>query len=149
MAETSSTLGCFPAFIVALLLGFGLFVGVRQETVMPPPEVVVVPAQSESANGMESLTIIESVEAQTSAGVPASISLMVSGYQPDGCKFPVQVEQQRAGNSVTVKIYRNVPKNVMCTMELNPYNDTISLDRTFESGTYTVNVNGTVIEVKV
>ena len=71
------------------------------------------------------------------------------GYQPDGCKFPVQVEQTRSGDSVTVKIYRIVPTDVMCTMDLNPYDDTITLDGTFESGTYTVDVNGTVVVVKV
>jgi len=34
-------------------------------------------------------------------------------------------------------------------MDLNPYNDTITLDGTFASGDYTVDVNGTVVQVKV
>ena len=103
----------------------------------------------EVVDGVQSMTIIEKVETQVSSSVPASVTMQISGYHPDGCKFPAQVEQTRLGDTVTVKIFRIVPKGVMCTMDLNPYNDTITLDGTFDSGTYTVDVNGTVVVVKV
>ncbi|MBI1279896.1 MAG: hypothetical protein GC179_17345 [Anaerolineaceae bacterium] len=150
----SSMFGCFPAVLVAVIIGFLLFVGIRQEpAVMPsaPMEGVVVTAQAQTDGtaGRQSLTVIEKIETSVSASVPATVTLQVSGYQPDGCKFPVQVQQTRADKQVTVKIYRVVPVDVMCTMELNPYNDTITLDGTFESGDYTIDVNGTVVQVKV
>lgn len=150
----SSWLGCFPAVLVALILGFLAFLGARQSASFVEP-IAPVEAQAQQAvigtavEGVQSLTIIEKVETQVSASVPATITLQVSGYHPDGCKFPVQVEQSRAADKVTVKIFRIVPTDVMCTMELNPYSDTITLDGTFDSGTYSVDVNGTVIEVKV
>jgi hypothetical protein len=149
----SGMFGCFPAVMVAMILGFLLFVGVRQEAVvMPPVEAITVTAQAAPDSGTEgrqSLTVIEQIETTVSASMPATITMQVRGYHPDGCKFPVQVEQTRAGSTVTVKIYRIVPVDVMCTMELNPYNETITLDGTFESGDYTVDVNGTVVQVKV
>ena len=149
----TSMLGCFPAVLVALIVGFLTFLGARQSASFMP--VAPVEAQAQQAvvgtavEGVQSLTIIEKVETQVSASVPATITLQVSGYHPDGCKFPVQVEQTRAADKVTVKIFRIVPTDVMCTMDLNPYSDTITLDGTFDSGTYSVDVNGTVVVVKV
>ncbi len=154
--EPNSTMfGCFPAVIVAMIFGFLMFAGVRQGasvSVMPPVEAITVTAQAAPGNtnaGRQSLTVIEKVETTVSASVPASVTLQVSGYQPDGCKFPAQVQQTRVGNDVTVKIFRIVPVDVMCTMQLNPYNDTITLEGTFESGDYTIDVNGTVVVLKV
>ena len=151
----SSMFGCFPAVIVALLFGFLGYMGVQQAAVVPEAAAPVVatavpqPQTGDAPSGRQSLTVIEQVEAEVSAGLPASVQLKVRGYQPDGCKMPVQVEQTRDGNSVTVKIFRIKPFGVMCTMELNPYSDVITLDGTFDKGTYTVDVNGTVITVPV
>ena len=157
MAEEtgSSMFGCFPVVFIAVVIGFLAFLGVRQSAATMVEPAAPVEAQAQQAQtggaveGVESLTIIEKVETQVSANVPATVTLKVSGYHPDGCKFPVQVEQTRNGYKVTVKIFRIVPKDVMCTMDLNPYNDTITLDGTFDSGIYTVDVNGTVVVVRV
>jgi hypothetical protein len=152
MAEqTSSTFGCFPAVLVALFLSFFLIAGVQQGPVeMPATGGIEVTAQAQTeVGGRQSLTVIEQVETQVSNTVPATITLEVSGYHPDGCKFPAQVQQSRVDTQVTVKIYRIVPVDVMCTMDLNPYKDTITLEGTFESGDYTIDVNGTIVQVKV
>ena len=150
---SSSMFGCFPAVIVTVILGFLLFAGVRQEDIAPPTldsDVATAQAAPDDAvGGRQSLTVIEKIETTVSATVPATVTLQISGYQPDGCKFPVQVVQTRVDKTVTVKIFRVVPVNVMCTMELNPYNESITLEGTFESGDYTVDVNGTVVEVKI
>jgi hypothetical protein len=150
----SNMFGCFPLVVFVALLGFLAFAALRPTRVFNVPvtpfEATAEPAQSGgTAEGRQSLTVIEKVETQVSASMPATITMHLMGYQPDGCKFPVQVEQTRSGDSVTVKIFRIVPIDVMCTMDLNPYDDTITLDGTFESGTYTVDVNGTVVVVKV
>ena len=155
-AETGSSMfGCFPVVFIGVAIGFLAFLGVRQSAAAITEPAAPVEAQAQQAQaggaveGVQSLTIIETVETQVSATVPATVTLKVSGYHPDGCKFPAQVEQTHNGDKVTVKIFRIVPKDLICTMELNPYNDTITLDGTFESGTYTVDVNGTVVVVKV
>jgi hypothetical protein len=101
------------------------------------------------ASGSESLTVIETVDAMILESFPVQISLHVTGYQPDGCTFPVQVEQTRDGNTISVKIYRILPPDIMCTMQLVPYDENIRLDGGFESGEYTIDVNGTVVTVKI
>jgi len=155
MNENQNMFGCFPAVLLAFFFGFAAVFGFQSASapVIAEPEIVTVePAEPQAAlpsDGVESLTIVETVTIQVSASLPATVTLHVEGYQPDGCKFPVQVEQTRTDDSVNVKIYRVVPANVMCTMELNPYSDTITLDGTFDSGSYTLDVNGTVLELEV
>ncbi|MBZ0282646.1 MAG: hypothetical protein K8L97_18035 [Anaerolineae bacterium] len=100
-------------------------------------------------NAAQVLTTIDSVDALIMESFPAQIALNVSGAQPDGCEFPVIVEQTRDGNNVTVRIYRELPPDIMCAMILLPYNESIKLDGTFEPGTYQIDVNGTIIEVTV
>ncbi len=69
------------------------------------------------------------------------ISLAIEGEHPDGCDYPVQVDQRRDGNIVHVEIYREVPADVFCPMILQPYQATIQLDGSFTAGSYTINVN--------
>ena len=69
------------------------------------------------------------------------ISLDVEGEHPDGCEYPVIVDQIRRGNTVDVEVYRKVPADVICPMILKPYRDMIRLDGEFEPGNYTINVN--------
>lgn len=122
-----------------LILLFLTIFGVRTEVTEPPPPEAT----------FESLTHIESVEAVVLESAPAQIQLHLSGFQPNGCDFPVVVEQARSGNTVTLKIYRNIPQNIMCAAVLVEYNETITLNGTFEPGTYTIDVNGFVVEVTI
>ena len=137
-------------FIRLLILLFSLFLGVEQEVRPPIPEMT--PTFTPPASGEEtfrSLTVIDSVDALLLESFPVQINLQVSGYQPDGCDFPVQVEQRREGNEVFVDIYRNVPLAVMCPAVLVEYNESIHLEGGFESGTYTIHVNDQTIEVTI
>lgn len=93
-------------------------------------------------------TVIEEVNVRVMESFPVQIVLEVRGYQPDGCDYPVEVAQSRAENTVEVDIFREVPPDVMCTMQLVPYSANIPLGR-FESGTYQINVNGMMLEVTV
>ena len=158
MAEEtgSSMFGCFPVVLIAVIFGFLAFLGVRQGAAtaveaLPPVEAQATVEQANSTQGglVQSFTVIETVETEVSATVPATITLHLKGYQPDGCKLPVAVQQTRSMDKVIVSIYRSKPIGVMCTMDLNPYEDTITLSRPFESGTYTIDVNGTVVIVHV
>lgn len=102
--------------------------------------------RDEMAETVRSYTNIESVDVLVMESSPVQISLAVIGAQPDGCDFPVIVEQFRDGNTITVEIYRNVPINVMCTMMLIPYRETIILEGGFEPGSYTFRINDYVVE---
>ena len=69
------------------------------------------------------------------------INLAVEGEHPDGCDYPVQVDQRRDGNGVRVAIYREIPADVFCPMILQPYKDVIELEGAFAAGDYTIHVN--------
>ena len=130
-----------------IFLGFMAFFGRGGSSDINPPHRDNTGGAQ--ASGSETLTVIENVDAMILESFPAQISLHITGYQPDGCTFPVQVEQTREGNIVSVKIYRILPPDIMCTMQLVPYDENIKLDGSFESGDYTIDVNGTVVDVKI
>ena len=92
---------------------------------------------------------IESVDALLMESAPVQIMLKVKGYQTDGCDMPVQTQQSREGNTVTVQIFRNLPPDMACTMMYTRYESTVKLDGGFEPGTYAIDVNGMVITVKI
>ncbi len=147
--EPENSFGCLSGFFGMILFGFMAFLGFQQSVESPvpiPAEPTIVTTQGDT---FENLTVIESVEALVLESFPYQISLNVIGYQPDGCDFPVQVVQTREGNRVQVKIYRNVPLAVLCTMQLVPYRETIRLDGTFEGGSYVIEVNDKVIELQL
>lgn len=98
-------------------------------------------------NFMQVDTVVESVDVLILESFPMQLDLVVRGYQPDGCEFPVIVEQSREGNLITVHIYRQVPPDVMCTMMLVPYEETIRLDGGFEGGSFEIRVNEFVTTV--
>ncbi|MBI1258698.1 MAG: hypothetical protein GC204_14615 [Chloroflexi bacterium] len=123
--------------IAVFVLIFGL---ARQPQAAPSPD--------ENAFS-RSVTLIENVTANVLPTDPAQIELNVTGYQPNGCEYPVLVDQQREGSRISVSIYRELPADIMCTAMLLDYNDTIHLDGTFAPGTYSVSVNDTQIEVTV
>jgi len=93
------------------------------------------------SDSIKVLTNINSVNVNVMESSPAQISLDVAGEHPDGCQLPVVVNQTRDGNTITLEIYREVPADMMCPMMLNPYEATITLDGTFDSGSYTISVN--------
>lgn len=102
------------------------------------------PDRSDSEDTMQVMTVIEDVQVAILESFPMQISLEITGFQPDGCDVPVIVDETLEDDTVTVEIYRNVPADVMCPMNIVPYEDTIILESTFEGGTITINVNGTV-----
>ena len=108
------------------------------------------PSQTPTDTGERHVqTVIQSVTAQVLATTPAQIELTVTGYQPDGCDFPVQVDQARDGSQISVAIYRVMPADVMCPAILRSYNETIHLSGTYPPGTYHITVNDYSLEVTV
>jgi len=97
------------------------------------------------------MTNINSVTINVMESDPSTISLSVSGEHPDGCDYPVMVDQDRDSerNIITVSIYREVPTDVMCPMMLNPYEADIDLNGDFDSGSYEIRVNGVVENVDI
>jgi inhibitor of cysteine peptidase len=130
------------SILIRLLTAFftAFFMGTSTTVSVPPPD-----AQS-GEETFQSPTHITNVEVIVMESFPMQVRLHITGEQPDGCDFPVIVEQTRDGNTVTVSIYREVPTSVMCPMILLPYDDTISLDGNFEPGDYVFQVNDFIVE---
>jgi inhibitor of cysteine peptidase len=128
-------------FIRLLLTLFAWLVLGTSTSVPPRP-----PASQPGEETFRSPTNITSVDVIVMESFPMQVSLHVTGEQPDGCDYPVIVEQRREGNMVIVDVYREVPLAVMCPMILLPYDDTIRLDGTFEPGDYVFQVNDFIVE---
>ena len=109
--------------------------------------ITYIPESEESM--MRVFHRIDSVDALLMESFPVQIMLQVKGYQTDGCDVPVQTQQSREGNVVTVQIFRELPPDAVCTMIIKDYEANIKLDGGFEPGTYRIDVNGTVITVEI
>ena len=92
------------------------------------------------------MTNIFRVDATVTGG---QLSLAVEGEHPDGCDYPVLVDQSRDGNHVQVEVYREVPADVFCPMILQPYQGTVEIAGNFAAGEYTVQVNSHSQTVKI
>jgi inhibitor of cysteine peptidase len=125
--------------LIRLLMALLYVIGAAM-TAQPP---------TDSEPTIRSYTNILDVDVAVLESFPVQLRLTIKGEQPDGCDYPVVVEQERDGEIVTVDIYRNVPMGVMCPMILITYNETFSLEGGFEAGTYTISVNGYMVEVKI
>ncbi|NWF70276.1 MAG: hypothetical protein HXY40_14415 [Chloroflexi bacterium] len=129
-------------WLIRLLLLSGLLWGCVTgiQTALPPVSAPLTPAP-----GID--TVIESVQPLILEAYPMHLVLQVSGYHPDGCEFPVIVEQAIGGSAITVRIYRQVPIDVMCPAVIVPYQANITVDGTFTGGIYSVTVNGVSTQV--
>jgi hypothetical protein len=124
--------------LIRLLMAFlYLFLGVRSSTEGPPTSI---------GQTFRSETAIYDVQVIVQESLPMRVQLQVRGEHADGCELPVIVTQGRAGNTITVEIYREIPADTFCPMILQPYEDTIPIDGTFEPGSYVFIVNGFVVE---
>jgi len=115
---------------------------IGEDALVSVNDFIINELETQAMSSNKVMTNINTVTVNVMESMPMQISLEVSGEHPDGCDYPVMIDQERDGDTVTLTIYRNVPADVMCPMMLNPYEATIPLDGTFESGSYTITVNG-------
>lgn len=130
--------------IVWLLFAvLALFVGVESDmTGQPPP-----PDNGGDTNRVPIL--IDNVDVFLMESFPVQVSIEVTGTIQDGCDFPVITEVTPSDETtITVAVYREMPMDVMCPMNIQPYQEMIPLG-SFEGGRYTVDVNGTLVTFEV
>lgn len=86
---------------------------------------------------------VENIQIMTLESFPVQIHVLAEGYLPDGCTEVYTVTTEREGNTFNVNISTKRPKDAICTQEIVPFNETISLEvQGLKAGNYTVNVNG-------
>lgn len=81
------------------------------------------------------------------AGRPApgdavAVEVVVEGAFPGLCDELAGVEQERAGNFVTVTVTTRQPREYVCTAVTRPFRFYLVLDGAFEAGSYTLFLNG-------
>jgi len=84
---------------------------------------------------------IEIVDVLLLESFPMQLQLQITGYQSDGCEFPIVEAQYREGNTIEVYIYRNMPLDIMCPMNIVPYEQNITIDGGFYFGDVSIKVN--------
>jgi hypothetical protein len=79
---------------------------------------------------------------------PAQVSVQIKGSLPDPCSSVGAITQRREGNKVTVTV--PVRRGTgLCAQMIQPTTVTVRLEGTFESGSYTVIVNGVERSFKI
>ncbi|MCK5660433.1 MAG: hypothetical protein KAH86_03670 [Methanosarcinales archaeon] len=98
--------------------------------------------QADDGEFIRGNAIIEKIDILTLESFPLQIHVTATGYFPDGCTSIDEVTQSRQDNTFTVAVITKRPADVVCTMAIVPFEETISLDvYGLDKGVYTVNVN--------
>lgn len=84
---------------------------------------------------------VSDVEAQAIGPAPATIDLTISGFFPDGCGGRLSAEQQVDNYDISVLLQRQMRSGRACIQVVEPYSYEMTLDGTFEAGTYQIMVN--------
>lgn len=118
------------------------------------PDGVTVPRPPRGGLHLDGADLlgVEQVDVIVRESYPPQVMLHITGYWPDGCVRDPQVTTMREGDSVIVRISRNLPPDVMCTQVMSrveidvPLNDVLIEAQSFRSGSYTIDVNGVLTE---
>ena len=93
------------------------------------PDLIVDPIQ------------IESVEVHITAGSPPQAEAHVEGILGDGCSEFHSQAQTRSGNTVTITLLRERPRDAICTQIAKLYVADIPLEGQYPPGRYELRVN--------
>ncbi|MDX1992288.1 MAG: hypothetical protein SF029_07855 [bacterium] len=80
-----------------------------------------------------------------------TLALQISGYAPDGCDFPPVETISYLGGWASIGLFREVPADVMCPMNVLPFEYTVTLDlrRLIESGRFIEDVAYTHYAIEI
>ncbi|TDI77543.1 MAG: hypothetical protein E2O84_00845 [Bacteroidetes bacterium] len=95
-------------------------------------EYVVSPVPFESAD----------IRVGTRENGTAPVEILVKGAFPDSCTELHGANQTRTNSEVIVNIQARRPVNAVCASVMRPYRFYLTIDGTFESGRYTLDLNG-------
>ncbi|WP_204105668.1 MULTISPECIES: hypothetical protein [Spirulina sp. CCY15215] len=111
-----------------------------------PASVQSSPQDTENSTLRQIPAIVETVEVDVLESEPLQLSLKVTGNFQDGCKTPLKKEQKQDGMQINVTLYRELPTDTICPTVITPFQETIPLEGGFSRGTYTLDVNGVIVE---
>ncbi|ADI74318.1 conserved hypothetical protein [Methanohalobium evestigatum Z-7303] len=86
---------------------------------------------------------IENIKINILESFPVQVIVVAEGYFPDGCTQIHEIEKEKQGNSFNITITTKRPKDKLCTQQIVPFKENISLDvEGLKAGVYNVSVNG-------
>lgn len=131
--------------LLFLLLLLSSCLGVSTAVVPPgegEPPTPVRPTLGPPPMLTQEYLIVEDVDALMLESYPMQLKLAVRGYWPSGCSGDVRVEQQLAGDTLTVRIWRGMVVGAVCPAVIIPYDETISIEGGFTQLPAEIIVNG-------
>lgn len=84
---------------------------------------------------------IDSVDVRVAESAPVQVFAHVTGVIGDGCSRLLPLTQRRSGNTVTIEIQRERPRDAVCIQIAQLYDETIRLEGEFPPGSYSLQVN--------
>lgn len=86
---------------------------------------------------------IENIKINILESFPVRVIVVAEGYFPDGCTQIHEIEKEKHRNSFNITITTKRPKDKLCTQQIVPFKENISLDvEGLKAGVYNVSVNG-------
>ncbi|WP_292485394.1 hypothetical protein [Methanohalobium sp.] len=86
---------------------------------------------------------IENIKINILESFPVQVIVVAEGYFPDGCTQIHEIEKDKQGNNFNITITTKRPKDKLCTQQIVPFKENISLDvEGLKTGVYNVSVNG-------
>jgi hypothetical protein len=85
--------------------------------------------------------IVEEVEALMLTSYPPQLSLVVKGFYPDGCTFPLRTVRLHQGEEITIRIHRVIDPAAACLMMLTPFETSLGFGF-LAPGQYEFSING-------
>ena len=88
------------------------------------------------------LAPIHKVQVNIAESYPPQIMIYIEGGLSDGCTTFHQLTTARTGNTITIEVTTQRPKDKVCTAVYGYFDENVNLGSDFVSGeTYTINVN--------
>ena len=87
---------------------------------------------------------VESVDVRVLESFPPQAVAHVRGVLGDGCSEFHSLRQDRSGNTVTVTILRQRPRDAICIQIAKVYEENVRLEGDYPPGRYVLQINGIV-----
>lgn len=86
---------------------------------------------------------IESAQILVAESFPVQVSAQIKGTFPDACTGVGNIEQEREGETIFVRVGSVRPKDALCAQVITPFDYSVSIDvLNLPKGQYTIDVNG-------
>lgn len=99
--------------------------------------------ESETTEYVYKTANIENITINILESFPVQVRVVAEGYFPDGCTEIHEIKKEKNENNFNITITTKRPKDKICTQQIVPFEENISLKvEGLKAGVYNVSVNG-------